>query len=58
VSVSENVALVRRYYASVWEQGDFAVDDELISPDEVYLRALCDGDDSFSCCFKPSAQEM
>ena len=36
MTVSEKVALVQHYYDSVWEQGHFAVDDELISPDEVY----------------------
>jgi predicted SnoaL-like aldol condensation-catalyzing enzyme len=40
---SEKLALVRRLYESVWEQGEFAVDDELISPDEIYHQHGVDG---------------
>lgn len=36
MAAEEKVAMVRRYYEAVWEQGDFAVGVELISPDEIY----------------------
>jgi hypothetical protein len=41
VATTGNVALVRRLYEAVWNQGDLAAADALISPSEVH-HSRCD----------------